>query len=129
MYIDVFNCTYSSFGFQFGFWMLFPGGHAASICDNTPEAICRVLEEEEVTITTKLVSSNPAHGVEYLIQLSVIKFVSDHWLATGMWLSLTSSTNKTDHHAYDITDILLKVALNIITNMSKNVIEISVEHL
>jgi len=27
--------------------MLFPGGHAASICDNTPEAICRVLEEEE----------------------------------------------------------------------------------
>jgi hypothetical protein len=24
--------------------MLFPGGHAASICDNT---ICRVLEEEE----------------------------------------------------------------------------------
>jgi hypothetical protein len=26
--------------------MLFPGGHAASICDNTPEAICRVLEEE-----------------------------------------------------------------------------------
>jgi hypothetical protein len=27
--------------------MLFPGGHAALICDNTPEAICRVLEEEE----------------------------------------------------------------------------------
>jgi hypothetical protein len=27
--------------------MLFPGGHAASICNNTPEAICRVLEEEE----------------------------------------------------------------------------------
>jgi hypothetical protein len=27
--------------------MLFPGGHAASICENTPEAICRVLEEEE----------------------------------------------------------------------------------
>jgi hypothetical protein len=27
--------------------MLFPGGHAASICDNTPEAICRVLEGEE----------------------------------------------------------------------------------
>ena len=110
--------------------MLFPGENAASICDNTPEAICRVLEEEEeVTITTKFVSSNPVHGVEYSIQLSVIMFVSDHWLATGMWLSLTSSTNKTDHHAYDITDILLKVALNIITNMSKNVIEISVEHL
>ena len=27
--------------------MLFPGGHAASIYDNTPEGICRVLEEEE----------------------------------------------------------------------------------
>jgi hypothetical protein len=27
--------------------MLFPGGHAASICENTPEAICRELEEEE----------------------------------------------------------------------------------
>jgi energy-converting hydrogenase Eha subunit E len=27
--------------------MLFPGGHAASICDNTPEGICRVLDEEE----------------------------------------------------------------------------------
>jgi hypothetical protein len=37
------------------FWILIrildavsiPGGHAASICDNTSEAICRVLEEEE----------------------------------------------------------------------------------
>jgi hypothetical protein len=36
---------------QFGFWMLFPGEHAASICDNTPEAICRVLEEEEEDVT------------------------------------------------------------------------------
>jgi hypothetical protein len=37
------------------------------------------------------------------------------WLATGQWLSqgpLVSSTNKTDHH--DITEILLKVALNTI---------------
>jgi hypothetical protein len=38
------------------------------------------------------------------------------WLATGRWFSpgtLVSSTNKTDRH--DITEILLKVALNIIT--------------
>ena len=38
------------------------------------------------------------------------------WLATGRWLSLgtpVSPTNKTDRH--DITDILLKVALNTIT--------------
>jgi hypothetical protein len=38
------------------------------------------------------------------------------WLAAGRWFSLgipVSSTNKTDHH--DITEILLKVALNTIT--------------
>jgi hypothetical protein len=38
------------------------------------------------------------------------------WLATGRWFSpgtLVPSTNKTDHH--DITEILLNVALNIIT--------------
>ena len=38
-----------------------------------------------------------------------------HWLATGWWFSAgtsVSSTNKTDHH--DITEILLKVALNTI---------------
>jgi hypothetical protein len=38
------------------------------------------------------------------------------WLTTGQWFSPgipVSSTNKTDSH--DITDILLKVALNIIT--------------
>ena len=34
------------------------------------------------------------------------------WLATGRWHTLVSSTNKTDHH--DITEILLKVALNFI---------------
>ena len=35
------------------------------------------------------------------------------WLSAGQWFSLrppVSSTNKTDHH--DITEILLKVALN-----------------
>ena len=38
------------------------------------------------------------------------------WFATGRWFSLgtpVSSTNKTDYH--DITEILLKVALNTIT--------------
>jgi hypothetical protein len=34
------------------------------------------------------------------------------WLATGRWFSPGSSTNKTDRH--DITEILLKVALNTI---------------
>ena len=36
-----------------------------------------------------------------------------HGLAASLWFSLVSSTNKTDHH--DITEILLKVALNTIT--------------
>jgi hypothetical protein len=38
------------------------------------------------------------------------------WLAAGLWFSpgtLVSSTNKTDHH--NITEILLKVALNTTT--------------
>jgi hypothetical protein len=35
------------------------------------------------------------------------------WLVAGRWFSLVSYTNKTDHH--DITEILLKVALNTIT--------------
>ena len=47
------------------------------------------------------------------VQHYVIKFISD--LPTGRWFSpgpSVSSTNKTDRH--DITEILLKVALNII---------------
>ena len=35
------------------------------------------------------------------------------WLATGRWFFPVYSTNKTQHH--DITEILLKVALNTIT--------------
>jgi hypothetical protein len=35
------------------------------------------LPMQSVSITTQVVSSNPAHGEVYLIQLSVIKFVSD----------------------------------------------------
>ena len=34
------------------------------------------------------------------------------WLATGLWFSPVSSTNKTDRH--DVTEILLKVVLNTI---------------
>ena len=70
---------------------------------------------QSVPITTKVVSSNPGHGKMYLIQHYVIKFVSD-LLVSGWWFSLgnqVSSTNKTDRH--DITEILLKVALNTIT--------------
>jgi hypothetical protein len=55
-------------------------------------------------------SSNPAHGEVYLIQ-HYVKFVSD--LCQVSVFFPVSSTNKTDSH--DITEILLKVALNTIT--------------
>jgi hypothetical protein len=35
------------------------------------------------------------------------------WFATGQWFSPVFATNKTDHH--DLTEILLKVVLNTIT--------------
>jgi len=68
----------------------------------------------QVPIITKVVSSNPIHGEVYSIQHYVIKFVWQ-WLATNWWFSQgtpVSSNNKTDRH--DITEILLKVALNTI---------------
>ena len=67
-----------------------------------------------VLITTKVVSSNPAHGEVYTIQHYVIKFVSDKRQVCGFLRVLRfPSTNKTDHH--DIIGILLKVALNTIS--------------
>ena len=56
-------------------------------------------------------SSNPVHGEVYSIQHYVIKFVSDLRQVGGFLRVLpVSSTNITDRH--DITEILLKVALN-----------------
>jgi hypothetical protein len=57
---------------------------------------------------------NLAHGEVYSIQLYVINFASD--LVTVLWFSLgppVSTIDKTDRH--DITEIMLKVALNTIT--------------
>jgi hypothetical protein len=70
----------------------------------------------EETITTNVVSSNSVHGEVYSIQHYVIK-----WFFLG---TLVSSTNKTN--CADITEMLLKVALNtIITSMSnENAIQI-----
>ena len=53
---------------------------------------------------------DPAHDEVYSIQHYVIMFVSGQWFSLD---TLVSSTNKTDSH--DITEILLKVALNTIT--------------
>ena len=62
------------------------------------------LPMQSVPITTKVVISNP---IQAGCTRYVIKLVSD------LWFSLVSSTNKTDCH--DITEILLKVALNTTT--------------
>ena len=59
-------------------------------------------------------SLNAAHGQVYSIQHYVIKFVSDlRQVGDFFWVLPVSSTNKIDR--YDITEILLKVALKTIT--------------
>ena len=68
---------------------------------------------QSLPITTKVVSLNPVHGEVYSIQHYVIKFASDLLQVGGFSPSTpVSSTDKTDRH--DITEILLKVALNTI---------------
>jgi predicted metal-binding membrane protein len=65
---------------------------------------------QSVPITTNVMNLNSAHGELCMIQLYVIKFVSE---LRQVWISLGTSvspTNKTD-----ITEILLQVALNTIT--------------
>jgi hypothetical protein len=66
-----------------------------------------------VPITTKVVSLNPAHSEVYSIQHYVIKFVSDFRQVSGfLWVLRFPPPIKLSH---DITEILLKVALNNIT--------------
>ena len=68
------------------------------------------LPVHSVPITTNVMSSNITDNEVYSIQHYLIKLVSNlRWFSTG---SPVSSTNKTDCH--DITEILLKVALNTI---------------
>ena len=69
---------------------------------------------QSVPITTKVVSLNPTHGEVYSIQHYVMKFVNDLQKVGGFPPGTpVSSTNKTDSR--DITDTLLKVALNTVT--------------
>ena len=62
---------------------------------------------QSVPIITNVVISNPVHGEVYSIKHYVIKIVAI------CDMSVVFSTNKADRH--DITEILLKVALNTIT--------------
>jgi hypothetical protein len=68
---------------------------------------------ESVPIITKVVNQNPSHGEMYLIQHYVISLP----VSSGRWWfspgTQVFSTNKTDN--YDITEIVLNVALNTIT--------------
>jgi hypothetical protein len=65
-----------------------------------------------VPIATNVNSSNPVHGEVYSIQHYVIKFVSDCGRSVVFSGYSGFLTNKTDYH--DITEIFLKVVLNII---------------
>ena len=72
------------------------------------------LSVQAVPIITKVVSSNPVHGEVCSIQHYMIKFVSDLRQVSGFLQVLRFPPPiKTDCH--DIAEILLKVALNIIT--------------
>jgi hypothetical protein len=76
-----------------------------------------------VPITTKVVSSNPIHGEVYSMQnYTTLCDKVGQWLVTGRWISPVSSTNKTDRH--DITEILLKEALNTINQIKKPKLDI-----
>ena len=66
-----------------------------------------------VPIAIKVVNSNPVHGEVYSIQHYVIKFVSD--LTTGWWFFYPG----TSVFPTDITEILLKVALNTINQPNR----------
>ena len=75
---------------------------------------------ESVPITTTVVSSNPVHDDMYSIQHYVIKFVSDFRQISG-FLPFPRPLQMTPH---DITEILLKVALNTtILNLNKFFLE------
>ena len=72
------------------------------------------LSVQAVPINTKVVSSNPVHSEVCSIQHYMIKFVSDLRQVSGFLQVLRFPPPiKTDCH--DIAEILLKVALNIIT--------------
>jgi hypothetical protein len=69
---------------------------------------------QSVPITTKVVSSNPVHGEVYSIQHYVIKFVSD-LRHVGGFLGVLRFPPPIQTDRRDITEILLKVALNTIS--------------
>ena len=75
---------------------------------------------QSMPFTTKVVSSNPAHGEVYLINHYVIKFDSDIQQISGFL--------QTDRH--NLAEILLKVTLNTITlTLYSSTRQVQVTHL
>ena len=74
-----------------------------------------------MAFTPNVVSSKPAHFEVYQIKHQVMKFVSVFFSGTPFF-----STNKTDCH--DITEILLKVALNTTTLTLKSIMSVTTRH-
>ena len=72
------------------------------------------LPMQSMPITTNVVSSNPAHVEVYSIQHYGIKFVSYLWHVGGFLWVLRSSFIHSKNDRHDITETLLKVALNTI---------------
>ena len=91
---------------------------SASKTDNhdITERLLKVSLKKPITITHRHYEFEYFSGEMYMIiQHHMIKFFQ--WLLAGQWFSLgtpVSSTNKTDRYD-DITEILLKMALNTIT--------------
>ena len=85
------------------------------------------LHMQSVPITTKGQSSNPVRGEVYSIQQYVIKFVSDLRQVGGFhWVLRFPPPIKIDRH--DITEILLKLALNTINNKPPFMVECTRYH-
>jgi hypothetical protein len=72
------------------------------------------MQSVPISITTNIVTSNPTEEKCTQCKILWIKFVSDLQQFGGFYPGTpVSSTNKTDPH--NITEVLLKVALNTIT--------------
>ena len=71
---------------------------------------------QSLPITTKVVSSNAAHGEVYSLQHFAMKFASDLRQVGGFLRVLWFSPSIKLSDCHDITEILLKVALSPISH-------------
>jgi hypothetical protein len=103
----------------------------------SPDRVINFKEDENIdsykTTPSSHSSDNFNSGDDYYNETTIYRCTTlcdkvCHWLATGLWFSLgtpVSSTNKTDSH--DITEILLKLALNTIKQTYNNCMSVKWE--